>query len=70
MAVWDDGCLDVIGMEHETLSQQLRIFNGVKAKGAHYSFVPVMQQGKKVTLQFRSDEGLFNVDGQVARFEV
>jgi hypothetical protein len=69
-AVWDDGECNVCALEHEPVAEQLRVLNGLKSNGAHFNFAEVQRQGRHVTLDFKSHEGLFNIDGQVARFEV
>jgi len=68
-AMWDDGLLDICGLERESVAQTLRIFNGVKAGGSHVPITRVYRQGRRADLAFKEHEGLFNLDGQTARFQ-
>eukprot|EP00041_Stephanoeca_diplocostata_P013439 m.235474 g.235474 ORF g.235474 m.235474 type:complete len:231 (+) comp19339_c0_seq1:1555-2247(+) len=67
-ARWDDGVLDIMYINRTTRAKLVRMFNGVKTGGKHVQLTPVVQ-GKEAVLRFPTEEGLFNIDGQVCRYE-
>lgn len=67
-AVWDDGKVDIIALAPESRGAVLKIFNAIKAGGAHMDLV-CNAQASQVKFEIEGvTSGLFMVDGQTMRF--
>lgn len=66
-ALWDDGRFDIAFISAKRRGEVVRIFGAIQ-KGGHGPLVEE-RQGQQCILELPEDTGLFNVDGEVVRFQ-